>query len=120
MAIGLLVLVAGLTVRLWLNPLQVADPQPSHPIRPGELADRIDPNTADWPDLAALPGIGEARARDIIGYREQFKMRHPGEPAFARPQDLLKIKGFGVAMLESLEPHLLFPPPTMSTTSPVP
>lgn len=102
-------------IRLLLNPAYVADPQPLAAPRAGEIEDRIDPNTADWSTLAALPMIGETRAREIVAYREQFLARHPG-PAFARPTDLLRIRGIGMAMLSQIEPYLRFTSALPATT----
>ena len=109
-------LLAFLAVRYALNPVYVADPQPERPARFDELADRIDPNTADWPTLAALPGIGEKRATDIIAYREDVARRAPGRVVFTRKEDLLRIKGVGAAMLEGIAPYLTFPPAAPATT----
>jgi DNA uptake protein ComE-like DNA-binding protein len=102
----LIVYVAG---RLILNPTFIDDPQPAHPLREAELADRIDPNTADVPTLAALPGLGMKRAADIVREREEFRRRNPGRPAYTRPQDLLRIDGIGYAMMNQLTPYLTFP-----------
>jgi DNA uptake protein ComE-like DNA-binding protein len=110
---ALFVLLAGLwvliAVRYACNPSYVSDPQPLVPSRYEELADRIDPNTADWQTLAALPAIGEKRARQIVAYREQFAAQHPGEVAFRSVEDLHRIKGVGRAMTSSLRPFLIFP-----------
>src|SRR6478735_1607691 len=84
----LVALLAFLVVRYALNPVYVSDPQPERPVRYDELADRIDPNTADWAALAALPGIGEKRARDIVAYREDARRSAPDGIVFARPEDL--------------------------------
>ena len=46
----------------------------------------ININTADKSELMKLDGIGEKRANDIIGYREQ-------NGAFASPQDIMKVNG---------------------------
>jgi competence ComEA-like helix-hairpin-helix protein len=75
------------------------------------LVDRLDPNTADWQTLAALPGMGEKHARDIVAYRERFTADHPGKLAFTTAEDMLRIRGIGVATLKTLEPHLVFPTP---------
>ena len=114
----LTVLLVFLTVRYALNPSYVSDPQPERPPRLDELADRIDPNTADWPSLAALPGIGEKRAKDIVAYREEAKRYTPGV-VFARREDMLKVKGIGLAVLEGMTPYLSFPdtPSTAPSTS---
>jgi hypothetical protein len=114
----LAVLLVFLVAKYLLNPSYVGDPQPQRPPRFDDLADRIDPNTADWATLAALPGIGEKRAKDIVAFREEAQQYAPGSFAFARPQDLLKVKGIGVAMLEGLSPYLMFPPSTMPSSAP--
>jgi len=62
LVVFLTVLWCILTVRYALNSRFISDPQPEVPERAAELADRIDPNTADWQDLAALPNLGEKRA----------------------------------------------------------
>jgi hypothetical protein len=98
-----------LTIRLIRNPVYVADPQPRDGPRAAELADRIDPNTADVATLAALPMIGQRRAQDIVEYRERFVAQNPGKRAFTRVEDLLRIKGFGTAMIEHVRPYLTFP-----------
>lgn len=109
-------LIGYVAIRLLLSPAHIADPQPARPARETELADRIDPNTADLPTLAALPGLGEKRAGDIIAYREQFARANAGQPAFIRPQDLLKIRGIGYAMMTQLTPYLMFPDPDSRPT----
>jgi len=114
----MLVFLAG---RYACNSRYVSDPQPDIPPRYDELADRIDPNTADWQTLAALPGIGERRARDIVGYRDRKRdQAHNSDlVVFKVPGDLLYVRGVGVAMVEAMKPHLLFPPATtQSATSP--
>jgi competence ComEA-like helix-hairpin-helix protein len=97
-------------IRYAFNRRYVSDPQPITPDRAQELADRIDPNTADAASLAALPMIGEKRARDIIAYRERYTSDHPGERAFTNIQDLLRIRGVGASVIEQLRPYLIFDP----------
>jgi hypothetical protein len=111
-------LLVYLVVRLLFNPLYVSDPQPARPSRYDELADKIDPNTADWQTLAALPAIGEKRAKTIIEYRESFMKQHPDHQAFEEPEDLLLVRGIGPSMLATLRPYLLFPGTTASTIQP--
>lgn len=110
-------LIMWLAVRLWLNPSHVSNPQPERPARYDELADRIDPNTADEATLGALPGVGPARARDIVNYRDSFRHPEPGRRPFERPEDLLKVKGIGVSMMETLRPYLIFRPTTQPGTA---
>lgn len=114
-----LALLAGyLGVRLFLNPEYVSNPQPTTSPRTAELEDRLDPNTVDWPALAALPLIGETRAKQIIAYREQFVRDHPGQLAFNQAPDMMHIRGIGTATLAQIEPYLLFPVRTPPTSSP--
>ena len=107
----LTVLLVALAARYACNPRYVSDPQPEVPPRFDELADRIDPNTADWQALAALPGVGERRARDIVAYRQRKRdqAHDPNLVVFKVPGDLLFIRGVGVAIVENLKPFLLFP-----------
>lgn len=100
----LAVLLAFLTYTAIRDRAYVPDPQPPRGTRADQLADRIDPNTADLPALNALPGLGERRATDLIVYRQT----HPA-PAFTRAEDLLRVHGFGTATVEALRPHLTFP-----------
>ena len=108
--IALVLVVSGvLLIRLAFNRQYIADPQPAAPARVDELADRLDPNVATWEELAVLPQLGEKRAKEIVAYREQFRADRRGDVAFARIEDLLKVRGIGVAMIETIRPHLMFP-----------
>ena len=99
---------AVVAVRYVMNSRFISDPQPETPDRSAELADRIDPNTADWQDLAALPNLGEKRAKAIVEFREARQAtRHP---VFTSADDLLAIKGIGVATVTKLKPYLIFQP----------
>jgi len=59
---------------------------------------RVDINTASVAELAALPGIGESKAKAIVEYRA-------AEP-FKTVDDLKKVKGIGDKMMESLRPSI--------------
>jgi competence ComEA-like helix-hairpin-helix protein len=116
----LTLLCLGLGLRYACNPTFVSDPQPERPSRYGDLADRVDPNTADLQTLTAIPNLGEKRAEAIIEFREMRARQHPGEPAFRVVEDLMAVRGIGSAMVDNLKPYLIFPerrPPTTSTTS---
>jgi competence protein ComEA len=61
---------------------------------------QVDINSAQWPELAQLPGIGETMARRIVDER---KVR--GQ--YADHQDLeRRIKGVGPRTLERIRPYL--------------
>ena len=94
----------------------VSDPQPAVPARFHELADRLDPNTAGWEELVALPQLGEKRAKGIVEHREEWKRWHPNEPAYKEPLDLVAVKGIGGAMVETLTPYLHFGATTVSAS----
>ena len=53
-------------------------------------------NTADVAALMTLPGIGESRAKAIIGYREQHG-------AFAKIEDIMKISGIKQAAFSKIK-----------------
>ena len=55
----------------------------------------VDVNNAPAEELETLPGIGPARAADIIAYREQ-------EGPFQSMEDLLQVPGIGPATLDRL------------------
>lgn len=107
-----------LVIRYLLNPFYVSNPQPERPVRYDDLADRIDPNTSDWQALAALPGLGEKRAKTIVEYRQAFIAQNPGHLAFSEPEDLMLVRGIGPSMLATLRPYLLFPDPPNAATRP--
>ena len=58
------------------------------------MADQVDINSADATALAAaLTGVGEAKARSIVAYREQ-------NGPFDSADDLVQVKGIGERLLE--------------------
>jgi len=99
MLVGLL---TYLGMRFGLDRTSVASPQPAEGLRAGELADRLDPNTATAAEIAAIPSVGEKLARAIVEDREDYLKRHPGERAFTKASDLLRVKGVGAAKVELL------------------
>ncbi len=108
LAIVVLLLAGVFGVRAMHNPARVADPPGSGALA-GELASRIDPNTADWPAWVALPLIGEKRAKEIVTFRETWLAEHPGELAFEKLEDLTRVKGIGKETIKTLAPFLEFP-----------
>jgi hypothetical protein len=105
----LLILCPALLVRYACNTAYIPDPPPPHGPRYDEVADKIDPNTADVATLAALPMLGDKRAQDIVEYRERKRAAEPERIVFRRPEDLAAIKGFGRASIDTLRPYLHFP-----------
>jgi competence protein ComEA len=60
----------------------------------------VDINQADWPELSALPGVGETLARRIVAVRRD---RGP----FADHDELGHVPGIGPRTLERVRPYLL-------------
>jgi comEA protein len=65
----------------------------------GEPQKLVDLNRASETELMELPGVGPARAQAILAFRAE----HGG---FSSVSQLLRIKGFGRAMLRRLRPLL--------------
>jgi competence protein ComEA len=70
----------------------------------GRVNDRIDPNSAEWYELAQLPGVGETIARRIVAERES--RRAAGKPGFGSAGDLDCVPGIGPAMLHRISRHV--------------
>jgi hypothetical protein len=78
----------------------------SHQLPPLEIEpSRINPNTASMASLVRLPGIGKARAMDIIHYRQNHES---DGAAFLSSDDLQNIHGIGPKTVAALEPWLAF------------
>jgi competence ComEA-like helix-hairpin-helix protein len=75
--------------------LPITPTQPGVPALPAEAAP-VDLNTADVAALDALPGVGPARARAIVRYRET-------NGPFHAVQELARVSGFGPAALGRLQ-----------------
>jgi DNA uptake protein ComE-like DNA-binding protein len=116
---ALLVLLTAFLLFLSIQSLRnrqlIADPQPTEGSRAAELDARIDPNTADWQTLAAIPSLGEKRAKAIVAYRQQARASNPRSLTFRSPDDLLQVRGIGAATVENLRPFLSFPAEPVAT-----
>lgn len=73
------------------------------------LDGKVNLNTADIQLLNMLPGVGRASAERIIARRE----RRP----FKRPEELVRVKGFGVRRFQRVRPYVSVEGP--STLRPV-
>jgi hypothetical protein len=69
--------------------------------------DRIDPNTASYASMRRLPGLGQAKAQDIIVWRESHK-----DQPFREAKDLSRIRGFGTVLPRRVAPYLDLPSKT--------
>ncbi len=61
---------------------------------------RVDLNSAAWPELIVLPGVGESLARTIVDYRERLG-------PFDSVDAILDVPGIGPSKFEQLKPYLL-------------
>lgn len=80
---------------------QTAQPGAAGAVSSGGTANKINVNTATAEQLDSLEGIGSTRAKAIVQYREQFG-------PFQKADDLLKIKGVGPKLLETIKDRLEF------------
>jgi len=65
---------------------------------------KVNVNAASETQLTALPGIGPAKAKRIVAARKHRR--------FARPQDLVRVKGIGPKTVRKLMPYLAVSGPT--------
>ena len=78
-------------------------------VEPGSVAYTVDLNSAQWPELTVLPGVGETIAKRIVADREQ-------NGPFRDFDDLRRIRGIGPRTLERLTPYLR-PIPNLEATA---
>lgn len=71
----------------------------------------INPNEAGVPVLMALPGLGPAKARAIVDYRNRLQANEHAA-VFTQPSDLAAVPGIGSVTVQRLAPHLHFAPPS--------
>jgi competence protein ComEA len=74
--------------------IDIQDP-PARPVR-----FQVDINTADWPELSLLPGVGQVLARRIVESRQQ-------SGPFIDHDDLRRVSGIGPKTVEAIKPYLL-------------
>jgi competence protein ComEA len=65
----------------------------------GDLSGVVNVNTATAEQLMLLPGIGEAKARAILGRRKE-------QGGFKTVDELLEVKGIGAAALDRIRPFV--------------
>ena len=74
-------------------------------VEPPAIRTMVNPNLAPWWELAALPGIGETKARQIVAYRETHADR---SPVFLTPADLEPVSGIGPKTIQRIARYLCF------------
>ncbi len=61
--------------------------------------DRVNINTADSGQMAALPGIGESKGRAIVEYRSEHG-------PFPTVDSLVNVRGIGMKLVEKIRPFV--------------
>lgn len=93
----------------WVRPVALTEPPGDDSAMMARVETRLDPNTADWADLAVgLPSVGESLARRIVAYRRERNPQIPGRPVFTSPEDLQAVRGIGPRTVEQMRPFLKF------------
>ena len=64
-----------------------------------DFAFQIDINSAAWPEIAQLPGVGETLARRVVSSRQK-------EGPFRSAADLRRVRGIGATKLERIKPSI--------------
>jgi competence ComEA-like helix-hairpin-helix protein len=100
----------------WLRPVVLEEPIRIEPARVAQVEQQIDPNVATWPELARLPGVGEALAKRIVAYREERQRAAQDTSTsslivFRSVEDLDEVAGIGDKAIQQMRPHLKFPAP---------
>jgi hypothetical protein len=96
-------------VTLLVAPHVLTAPRNLPPLPPARTT--LDPNTAPWWELAALPEVGESTAKEIVAYRQAHAKNeggHPDSPVFRRLLDLDAVRGIGPKTLQRIGPYLRF------------
>lgn len=103
-------------VRLLSRPVTLPEPLATL----SSISLRLDPNTASEHDLAAIPGIGTARARALIEYRNTHR-KPTDPPLFTSLESLRTRKLLRSDSLRRAAPYLKFPsPPDSDLNEPAP
>ena len=71
----------------------------------------VDINTADWPELMQLPGIGPKLAKRIVESRQT-------DGPFASPDDLRRMRGIGKKVFAQIRPYLRATPKSSNASGP--
>src|SRR5687768_10065801 len=77
-----------------------------------QLQGVVNLNTATAAELQLLPGVGPAKAEQILAYRKQRPFR--------TIEELARIKGIGRKTVNKLRPHLTVSGPTTATVGAAP
>lgn len=80
--------------------------------RIANIVHTLDPNVASAEQLTIISGIGPAKAKAIVDYRNEYQSEHGlNTTAYQRAEDLQKVHGIGPKTVEKLRAWLHFPSP---------
>lgn len=103
LAIALAAVIIVVAALLWYPPLYQGSYAPASAeafFNPDEQEQgRVNLNTAELPELTALPGIGEAKAKAIIAYRAEHG-------PFGSIEALENVKGIGPKIIDGLREYV--------------
>lgn len=69
-------------------------------VEPGTIEFIVDINSAPWPELTVVPGVGETLAKRIVERREQVG-------PYRDLDELREIRGIGPRVFERIKPYLI-------------
>lgn len=78
-------------------------------LSPADIKIKLDINSAPWYELVLLPKLGESKAKAIVAYRE----KHGN---FKTVEELSKVNGIGVSIVESIRNHVKIGSDTVSVS----
>jgi len=91
------------------RPEKIKGPDGNLSNRGVSVAKGVDPNAADWFELAQLPGLGEQTARRIIAWRQGIGDTWSlNNNRYSSPADLRRVRGIGPKTLKRMSPYLRF------------
>ena len=99
-------MVVGCLAGAMQHPRIVSWPMDVDAVCLSQVRQGVDINTANWPQLAQLPGIGESIARRIVEYRETRGTGRADGRAFTRPGDLQRVSGIGQKIVMRIAPFV--------------
>ncbi len=97
----LLIIWAGMGIFVGFRQLGVGVSTWSNTSPPRSYAFAVEVNSADWPELTCLPGIGEILAKRMVMARREIG-------SFSRSEELTTVKGIGPKTVHKIAPYLRF------------
>lgn len=97
----LLIILAGMSIFVGFQQLGIGASTWSNTSPPRSYAFTVEVNSADWPELTCLPGIGEILAKRIVMVRQE-------KGGFSRSEDLTAVEGIGPKTVRKITPYLRF------------